>query len=67
MNAKEHVGNGVRDVRVAGGCVACGGELVIRVSPSGARAYCGRCPRLSRPMLVPGPTGPEIAELAAAA
>lgn len=67
MSAKEHLGNEVRDVRIPGGCVACGGDLVVRVGPSGARAYCGRCLRLSRPMLVPGPAGPEVAELAAAA
>jgi hypothetical protein len=67
MNAKEHVENHVRDLRIPGGCVACGGDLVIRVSPSGAWSYCGRCVRLSRPLLVPGPAGPEFAELAAAA
>jgi hypothetical protein len=67
MNDEQNVGNQVRDLRIPGGCVACGGDLVIRVGPSGARAYCGRCVRLSRPMLVPGPNGPEMAELAAAA
>jgi hypothetical protein len=57
----------VHDLRIPGGCVSCGGELLVRVSPSGARAYCGRCVRLSQPLLVPGPAGPQVAELAAAA
>lgn len=64
---ESHVERETHDVRIPGGCVACGGDLLVRVGPSGARAYCGRCVRLSRPVLVPGPTGPAIAEMAAAA
>jgi hypothetical protein len=65
--SEKHVHTEVRDVRIPHGCVACGGDLIMRLSPSGARAYCGQCLRLSRPMLVPGPTGPQVAEMAAAA
>jgi hypothetical protein len=57
----------VRDLRIPHGCVVCGGDLAIRVTPSGARAYCRQCLRLSTPLLVPGPTGPQVVELAAAA
>lgn len=57
----------VHDLRVSNGCTACGGDTSMRVSPSGAWAYCARCRRLSRPLLLAGPGGPSLGELAAAA
>ncbi len=57
----------VQDLRVSNGCAVCGGDTSMRVTPSGAWAYCPRCHRLSRPVLLPGPTGPTVGELAAAA
>lgn len=65
--SEKHVHGEVRDLRIPRSCVACGGDLLVRVTPSGARAYCRQCPRLSTPLLVPGPAGPQVAELAAAA
>ncbi|MBI5067911.1 MAG: hypothetical protein HZB56_06700 [Deltaproteobacteria bacterium] len=59
--------NAVHDLRVSNGCTVCGGDTAMRVGPSGAWAYCPRCHRLSRPLLLPTPDGPRLGELAAAA
>jgi len=67
MSEKTALQGEFRDLRIPGGCVACDGDLMVRLSAFGARAYCGKCQRLSTPLLVPGPTGPQVAELAAAA
>ena len=65
---RSHEGSSVpQDLQVAGGCTTCGGDMAMRVGPSGAWAYCGHCHRLSRPMLLPSPSGPRLGELAAAA
>jgi len=57
----------VHDLRVSGGCSTCGGDMAMRVGPSGAWAYCARCHRLSRPVLFASPGGPRLGELPAAA
>jgi len=57
----------VQDLRLPGGCPTCGGELSVRVSPSGARGYCPVCARLSTALVIPAANGTQIVHLAAAA
>ncbi len=56
------------DATVQEACPSCGGEVVTRVGQGPAWVYCRSCRRLSRSVLVPGPTGGSllIHQLAAA-
>ncbi len=38
-----------RDVTIPGGCILCGGDLEVRLTPGGAGSVCPRCHWLSRP------------------
>lgn len=38
-----------RDLTLPEGCMLCGGELVIRLSPAGAASVCKACRWISRP------------------
>jgi len=39
----------VRDVSLPGGCILCGGDLALRVTPGGARTVCVPCRWISSP------------------
>jgi hypothetical protein len=54
-SAPEHT-----DHRLPGACPTCGGDLLVRVSSSGARGYCGRCTALTRPMMITNADGWRI-------
>jgi len=56
-----------RDHCLPGGCPTCGGEIAVRVGPSGARGYCAACARLSTVLVLPAPGGTHFIHLAAAA
>jgi len=45
------------DFMLPTGCIACGGELAVRVTPGRAFAYCGKCHWLSRPLVEAVPDG----------
>jgi len=45
------------DFTVPTGCITCGGELAVRISPGRAFAYCGKCHWLSRPVVEAVPDG----------
>ena len=38
-----------RDFSLDGGCLLCGGDLQVRVGPSGAGTFCVRCRWISHP------------------
>jgi hypothetical protein len=38
-----------RDFSLEAGCILCGGELQVRVTPGGARTVCVPCHWISRP------------------
>ena len=56
-----------RDVTISGGCPTCDGETEIRIGPWGVRAYCARCARVSRALVVEGHGGMRLIHPAAAA
>ncbi len=37
------------DVTIPGGCMLCGGDLAVRMTPAGARSVCKACRWISRP------------------
>ena len=39
----------VRDIRIPEGCILCGGDLVVRLTPDGAGSVCLSCHWISRP------------------
>ena len=41
--------NGTAEFELAEGCAVCSGNLRIRLTPRGARSYCGRCHALAEP------------------
>lgn len=38
-----------KDFSLEGGCILCGGDLAVRVSPGRARTFCKSCRWISRP------------------
>ncbi len=38
-----------KDFSLEGGCILCGGDLAVRVSPGRARTVCKSCRWISRP------------------
>jgi hypothetical protein len=60
-------GEAPRDLTVEGGCPTCDGETEIRIGPWGVRAYCARCARVSRAVVLTGEHGWRLAHPAAAA
>jgi len=45
------------DLTLPTGCVACGGDLAVRVTPGKAFAYCEKCHWISRPHVEVYPQG----------
>lgn len=41
----------LRDLELENGCILCGGDLVLRVTASGARSLCKSCRWISRPTM----------------
>jgi hypothetical protein len=41
----------VRDIELDHGCILCGGQLELRLSPAGAATYCRSCRWISRPQM----------------
>jgi hypothetical protein len=56
-----------RDLQLVGGCPTCGGDTQIRIGPWGVRAYCARCARLSRALVIQGADGMRLVHPACAA
>jgi hypothetical protein len=40
-----------RDLSLPEGCILCGGDLAVRITPSGAASLCVSCRWLSRPQM----------------
>jgi hypothetical protein len=53
------------DLELAGGCLACGGVLSIRVRPGSSRSVCRRCGWWSSPRLVREEDGVHVRHPAA--
>jgi hypothetical protein len=49
-----------RDFQIPGGCILCGGDLEVRMGPTGARSFCAACRWLSRPHMRRGEEGVEV-------
>ena len=49
-----------RDFSLEGGCILCGGDLEVRVGPSGARTFCTACRWISRPHMRKGEDGVHV-------
>jgi hypothetical protein len=49
-----------RDFSLEGGCILCGGNLEVRVGPSGARTCCTTCRWLSSPHMQKGEDGVHV-------
>jgi hypothetical protein len=45
------------ELTLTGACVACGGDVLLRVSPDGARTYCAACHAIAKPKVHFGPDG----------
>jgi hypothetical protein len=56
-----------RDLTVAGGCPTCDGETEVRIGPWGVRAYCAKCARVSRAVVLERGGGFQLVHPAAAA
>lgn len=41
----------VADLTIPEGCMICGGDLEVRMSPEGARAVCVKCHWLTKPTI----------------
>jgi hypothetical protein len=41
----------LRDLELENGCILCGGDLVLRVTASGARSICRACRWISKPQM----------------
>lgn len=50
------------EMTLTAACVACGGDLLLRVSPDGARTYCPTCHVIAKPKVVFGPHGFQLTE-----
>lgn len=55
------------DLELAGGCLACGGALSVRLRPGSVRGVCRACGWWSRPHLVREPDGVHVHHRAALA
>lgn len=51
---------GPSDFSLEGGCLLCGGDLAVRLTPSGARTFCAACRWISRPHLSRGDDGVHV-------
>jgi hypothetical protein len=40
-----------RDIQIPEGCILCGGDLAVRLTPDGAGSVCLRCCWISRPQM----------------
>jgi hypothetical protein len=57
---QEETGEETRDFSIPGGCILCGGDLEVRMGPTGARSFCATCRWLSRPHMRKGEEGVEV-------
>jgi hypothetical protein len=57
----------VHEFQLPGGCIICGGELAVRMTPSGAGTVCVECRWISRPQVSRGEDGVEVLHPAAIA
>lgn len=55
----------IPDFTVFGGCILCDGDLVVRVTPSGARGYCPRCVWLPKASIDVSPDGVRVGTIVA--
>jgi hypothetical protein len=51
MNANREVVEDVRDIRLPGACIVCGGAIDVRFSPGACRGWCATCAWISRPLV----------------
>ena len=49
VNMVSIVGERIAEMTLPNACVTCGGDLTMRISPDGARTYCGECHVIARP------------------
>lgn len=45
------------EMTLAAACLTCGGDLLLRLSPDGARTYCPVCHVIAKPKVRFGPGG----------
>ncbi len=45
------VGDRTAEMTLPNACATCGGDLTMRLSPSGARTYCPQCHVIAKPEL----------------
>ena len=45
------------DATITGACLTCDGPLRARITRAGVWAWCGRCRRLTRTLIMPGAAG----------
>jgi hypothetical protein len=51
-NDRQHIeASETRDFSLPSGCILCGGELKVRVTPEGAGSVCPACRWISRPQM----------------
>lgn len=50
-------GERTAEFTLAGACVACGGDVQLRVSPDGARTWCPTCRIIAKPKVGFGKDG----------
>ena len=67
MNAQPHTSPQAHDVEIPGACAACGGSLLVRLTPSSARAVCLACHALAPLTVAMTPEGPRLVQEVAAA
>ena len=49
-----------RDFSLDGGCLLCGGDLQVRVGPTGAATFCASCRWISHPHMKKGDEGIHV-------
>lgn len=49
VNMVSIVGERMAEMTLPKACVTCGGDLLMRVSPQGARTYCPECHVIAKP------------------
>ena len=53
------------DLNLPGGCILCGGDLDVRLTPSGAQSCCLSCRWIARPHIELGAEGLKVAYIPA--
>ena len=49
VNMVSIVGERMAEMTLPNACISCGGDLQMRVSPTGARTYCHECHIIAKP------------------